>query len=157
MLGLYQMGARYYQPGTGRFTQADPLPSSVFEANRYEYAYSNPANYTDPTGLCPICIVVVAVGLWGIAIHNADQYWESQQTTYDDYGNDYSTYYSRKSGKERASDTPSWFDKGTRAQPGESPVNAAKRVLDERYGPGAYPTGPGSEFNKIKKFLERNR
>ncbi|MDP9382987.1 MAG: hypothetical protein M3Q29_23190 [Chloroflexota bacterium] len=24
--GMYQMGARYYQPNTGRFTQLDPLP-----------------------------------------------------------------------------------------------------------------------------------
>jgi uncharacterized protein RhaS with RHS repeats len=54
MLGLYQMGARYYQPGTGRFTQADPLPSSVFEANRYAYVGANPCNRTDPTGLFPI-------------------------------------------------------------------------------------------------------
>jgi RHS repeat-associated protein len=51
MLGLYQMGARYYQPGTGRFTQADPLPSSVFTANRYGYTPGNPANYADPSGL----------------------------------------------------------------------------------------------------------
>lgn len=30
-LGLYQMGARFYMPAAGRFTQQDPLPSSVFE------------------------------------------------------------------------------------------------------------------------------
>ncbi len=33
--GLYQMGARYYGAGLGRFTQADPLGKSNFSANRY--------------------------------------------------------------------------------------------------------------------------
>ncbi len=50
-LGMYLMGARYYQPTTGRFTQADPRPSSVFEANRYIYTYGDPANQTDKSGL----------------------------------------------------------------------------------------------------------
>jgi RHS repeat-associated protein len=50
---FYRMGARYYAPGQGRFTQQDPLGSSVLEANRYHYASCNPTNYTDPTGLFP--------------------------------------------------------------------------------------------------------
>jgi hypothetical protein len=29
------------------------------------------------------------------------------------------------------------------------------RLLDEKYGKGQYPTGPGSEFNKIKKWGDR--
>ena len=49
--GLYQMGARYYQPGTGRFTQLDPHPKKLLSANRYAYAGCNPANFTDPSGL----------------------------------------------------------------------------------------------------------
>jgi RHS repeat-associated protein len=48
---LYQMGARYYQPGSGRFTQLDPLPSSVVTLNRYAYAGCNPTNFIDPSGL----------------------------------------------------------------------------------------------------------
>ncbi len=39
------MGQRWYQRASGRFTQLDPLGDS------YVYAGSNPANYTDPTGL----------------------------------------------------------------------------------------------------------
>ncbi|HEX2026715.1 MAG TPA: hypothetical protein VHF25_01815 [Nitriliruptorales bacterium] len=61
---------------------------------------------------------------------------------------------SRPSGKERGSDIPSWA-KGSRPNPGETPNQAAERVLSEKYGPGNYPRGPGSEFNKIKKFFER--
>ncbi|MGI8690439.1 MAG: DNRLRE domain-containing protein [Thermomicrobiales bacterium] len=43
--GLYKMGARYYDPARGRFTQLDPLGSG------YIYASDNPVNFTDPSGL----------------------------------------------------------------------------------------------------------
>ncbi|HSH61576.1 MAG TPA: RHS repeat-associated core domain-containing protein [Acidimicrobiales bacterium] len=46
--GLYKMGARYYQPELGRWTQQDP---SGQEANAYLYAGSNPINAVDPSGL----------------------------------------------------------------------------------------------------------
>jgi RHS repeat-associated protein len=49
--GLYMMGARYYQPSTGRFTQLDPLPESILDINRYAYAGCNPTNFVDRTGL----------------------------------------------------------------------------------------------------------
>lgn len=47
----YLMGARYYHQPTGRFTQLDPLPSSIVSVNRYAYTDCNPANATDPSGL----------------------------------------------------------------------------------------------------------
>ncbi|WP_338018225.1 RHS repeat-associated core domain-containing protein [Streptomyces taklimakanensis] len=46
--GLYKMGARYYDPHLGRFTQPDP---SGQETNPYLYATGDPVNRTDPTGL----------------------------------------------------------------------------------------------------------
>ncbi|MFF7849045.1 RHS repeat-associated core domain-containing protein [Streptomyces sp. NPDC007910] len=46
--GLYKMGARYYDPHLGRFTQPDP---SGQETNPYLYATGDPINHTDPTGL----------------------------------------------------------------------------------------------------------
>jgi RHS repeat-associated protein len=46
--GLYKIGARYYQPELGRWTQLDP---SGLEGNAYLYAGGNPANFTDPSGL----------------------------------------------------------------------------------------------------------
>ncbi len=42
------MGARYYQPELGRWSQQDP---SGQEANAYLYVNSNPVNFVDPTGL----------------------------------------------------------------------------------------------------------
>jgi len=44
--GLYKLGARYYDPARGRFTQLDPL------GNGYAYVSDNPVNFTDPAGLC---------------------------------------------------------------------------------------------------------
>jgi RHS repeat-associated protein len=50
--GMYQMGARYYQPGTAAFTQADPRGGSAFEGQRYTYTVgANPVNATDPSGM----------------------------------------------------------------------------------------------------------
>jgi RHS repeat-associated protein len=57
---LYKMGARYYDPSIGRFTQADPaqqnrIPSAEnaylpTDFNKYIYAGNNPVNSYDPTG-----------------------------------------------------------------------------------------------------------
>jgi hypothetical protein len=58
------------------------------------------------------------------------------------------------SGKDKASDVPSW-SRGERPYVGESGKDFAKRLLDERYGDGNYPTGPGSEYNKLKKWGDR--
>lgn len=58
------------------------------------------------------------------------------------------------SGKEAADDVPSWAQ-GERPRTDESGSDFARRLLDGRYGEGNYPTGPGSEFNKIKKWGDR--
>lgn len=46
--GLYKLGARYYDPATGRFAQYDP---SGQEPNPYAYAACNPVSAKDPSGL----------------------------------------------------------------------------------------------------------
>lgn len=55
---LYFLRARFYDPVTGRFIGRDPLQFD----QRYAYAGNNPTLLTDPSGLCPVC-VVVAVGV----------------------------------------------------------------------------------------------
>ena len=58
------------------------------------------------------------------------------------------------SAKEAANDVPSWA-KGQRPLTTENGREFAERLLAEKYGKGNYPTGPGSEFNKIKKWGDR--
>ena len=50
---LIQMGARWYDPEIGKFTQPDsiiPHPGNPQSFNRYSYVINNPLRYTDPTG-----------------------------------------------------------------------------------------------------------
>jgi hypothetical protein len=59
----------------------------------------------------------------------------------------------RQSGKEAASDVPSWA-RGIPRRVGETPNDYAKRLMDDHHGPGNWkPTN--REFNQIKKNGER--
>ena len=76
--GLEYLGARYYDPSTGRFMSMDPLlgrlsdPQSI---DRYVYCFNNPLIYRDRTGHEPTVIfgVIGAIagavvgGLWAAA------------------------------------------------------------------------------------------
>lgn len=46
-----------YDPGAGRFTQADPYPANLLGPSRYAYAGCNPTNFVDPTGLSHCSVV----------------------------------------------------------------------------------------------------
>jgi RHS repeat-associated protein len=52
-LGWLHVGARYYDPGSGRFDQRDPV-GVAGGVNTYAYCNSNPVNSSDPTGLLPL-------------------------------------------------------------------------------------------------------
>jgi RHS repeat-associated protein len=55
--GFDYSGARYYAPGSGRFTSPDPLTADALRIispqrwNRYAYATNNPLTHGDPDGL----------------------------------------------------------------------------------------------------------
>jgi RHS repeat-associated protein len=55
--GLYKMGARYYEPALGRFTQQDPIVDLLNpkQWNRYVYVGDDPVNFVDPTGTFSLC------------------------------------------------------------------------------------------------------
>jgi RHS repeat-associated protein len=56
--GLYYYGARYYDPGIGRFISADTIVQSFANPqtlNRYSYTINNPLKYIDPSGHLVIC------------------------------------------------------------------------------------------------------
>jgi RHS repeat-associated protein len=51
--GLYDYGARFYDPIIGRFLSPDSIvqdPSDPQSFNRFSYVRNSPLNYTDPTG-----------------------------------------------------------------------------------------------------------
>ena len=62
----------------------------------------------------------------------------------------------RRTGKEKASDVPSWAA-GRKPEPSESGRDFADRLMRERYGAGRFATGPGSEHSRLRKFGDRLR
>ncbi|WP_448330200.1 RHS repeat-associated core domain-containing protein [Streptomyces sp. DSM 41534] len=52
--GFTHLGAREYDPTTGRFLSVDPVmePGDTQQMQGYAYANSNPLTFSDPTGLC---------------------------------------------------------------------------------------------------------
>ncbi len=52
-MDLIDYGARWYDPGLGRFLSPDtiiPDPTNPQSLNRYSYVYNNPLKYRDPSG-----------------------------------------------------------------------------------------------------------
>ena len=62
---------------------------------------------------------------------------------------------SKQSGKEKASDAPSWA-KSQRPNRGEKAKDFAKRMLDAKYGEGNWPKGARSEYSQITKWAQRS-
>jgi RHS repeat-associated protein len=49
--GFYYLGARYYEPTSGRFLSADPMGQAA-SPSLYDFAHGDPVNYFDPDGRC---------------------------------------------------------------------------------------------------------
>ncbi|MBN1676664.1 MAG: RHS repeat protein [Kiritimatiellae bacterium] len=63
---LYQMGARYYDALSAQFLSREPVWPQMWNAkniNPYQYAWQNPASYTDPSG--------AYVSMMGVAVQFA--------------------------------------------------------------------------------------
>ncbi|MCP1225895.1 hemagglutinin repeat-containing protein, partial [Sebaldella sp. S0638] len=60
---------------------------------------------------------------------------------------------SKKTKKERATDTPSW-SKGKKPNPGEKKEAFLKRIMDEQYGEGNW-NKKAPEYSKLKKAFDR--
>lgn len=61
---------------------------------------------------------------------------------------------SKKSGKERASDKPSWVSQSD-VDVGKSAQQNATELLNNKYGSGNWGKGPKTEFNQIVKWINR--
>lgn len=51
--GLYYVNARWYDPTTGRWRQADPMGFEAGDSNLYRYVGNDATNATDPSGMAP--------------------------------------------------------------------------------------------------------
>ena len=162
--GLTLMGIRLYNPDTGRFLQVDPVAGG--SCNSYDYVCGDPVNMVDLDGrMAAIALVGLAVGgvsastvltiigvgavlaiialIWWYgkswAIHKVQALWRE----------------ARKSGKAKGNDVPD-FAKGQRRHSGESLDHATDRVMKHGGYRPPYKKGPGSIYNKVRKYLSRN-
>jgi RHS repeat-associated protein len=61
--GLLYFNARYYDPESGRFTQADTVETNADGMDPFAYVGDSPMGKTDPSGHCfPFCLVTAIVG-----------------------------------------------------------------------------------------------
>ena len=154
--GLYYLRARYYDPTTGRFTQQDPAEDGY---NWYIYGNNNPILYVDPSGKY-FSVNWAGSMWWATTVDGPLPFGDAVYVAGIGAGIllDGIIYFAKKaksSNKERATDIPSWA-KGEKPKSGESGKDYAKRLCDKKYGKGNYRTGPGSDYNKLKKYGDRS-
>ncbi|WP_199034598.1 RHS repeat-associated core domain-containing protein [Glycomyces salinus] len=72
--GLTTLGAREYDPTTGRFSSVDPIAvyTNAQQLNGYAYSLNSPVTFTDPTGLIPAKIDGYGGGGSGSGGNNSD-------------------------------------------------------------------------------------
>lgn len=166
--GLLLMGARLYNPVTGLFTSADPVTGG----NTTAYAYpQDPINNYDIAGLAAQAVfaaagialrtavtvlgqaILITIAAW-VIIHGVKGAADRLKIAY--------AKATKKSGKEKASDIPSWAKGATRkykpSGKNESADEATRRIMDKKYGKGKWKRSGqrGREYSQIKKFLDRS-
>ncbi|MEU7873503.1 RHS repeat-associated core domain-containing protein [Dactylosporangium sp. NPDC049140] len=153
--GVLLMGARLYNPITGRFLQVDPVPGG--SANRYDYCFGDPVNCRDLDGKIAIAddiligiIIVIVILIYLLIIHPITGKWPSWHWPWH-------AKESRKSGKEKGNDgRPTWAKKGVPNRIGkETSQEATDRQYKENDRPIPQDKGPGTEWARFRKFIDR--
>jgi RHS repeat-associated protein len=178
--GLYYLQSRYYNPEISRFINADAFVSTgqgILGNNMFAYCGNNPVMYIDAAGNEPISILIGTVVAYAASalvlmllgnnlarelsempaqsalpssndvIKNGINSIENQATI--NYAKK-----SKKSGKEKSSDKPSYVSQDD-IDPSKTAQQNATDILNQKFGEGNWPKGPGSDFNKIVKWIHR--
>ncbi|MEV0451883.1 RHS repeat-associated core domain-containing protein, partial [Streptomyces sp. NPDC050600] len=164
LTGLTLMGVRLYDPVTGRFLSTDPIHGG--SCNSYDYVCGDPINMLDLDGRMAVAALVAGAGLGvslgtviaviGIAVLVSIAgyaLWRGRHWAYNKLRALWRE--ARKSGKAKANDVPS-FARGQRRRAGESLDAATDRVMKSGGYRPPYKKGPGSIYNKVRKYLSRN-
>jgi len=157
---LFYNRYRDYDTNTGRYIQADPIGLEGGK-NSYTYADNNPVSKIDPNGqlaflLIPgICAAggCEALGALGLG---ALWYWY-HPVKLSPKPECPPLLMAKKTGKEKANDTPSWVSNYSK-DPNEDCHDFAKAVVEDKWGvghPRATARGPGSDYSKIYKACTR--
>ena len=113
-LHQYNLRARNYDPGIGRFTSMDPLigsPDEPATLHKYVYASSDPVNRIDPTGQQDLAEVMAVVCIVGILATLAN------------------SYYNASNGNSPFPDAAMWGISGSISIPGTMAYGAAYPVM----------------------------
>ena len=172
--GFYYLQSRYYDPQTGRFINADTrlnVDRGPLGTNLFTYCMNNPVRFTDPTGevtgfeeivaVAGIAFVFFAIAMVTVMVASTmgstgDLFIYELINAFTGLNlNIVLSKSSSKSGKERATDKPSWVNKGMVDSTLSAQENA-KRILDNKYGSGGWKKGPGGEYNQIVKWITRS-
>ncbi|MFC8661250.1 RHS repeat-associated core domain-containing protein [Streptomyces sp. NPDC057199] len=78
LTGRLALRARSYDPATSRFTSTDPVPADTRSGNPSPYAYANndPANQSDPSGKCPLCVSAGIGAAFGAVLEGGIYTWQ---------------------------------------------------------------------------------
>ncbi len=178
--GLYYLQSRYYDPVSCRFVNADKYASTgqgITGCNMFVYCNGNPVNFIDNDGeeavaivggiIVVIAIVIIYTPPVQTTIHNIsnsitelaiDLFSEAKDTAIsiqEASKKGTGKKQTKKSGKEKSSNKPSWMNEDMVNKDLSAQQNA-KNLLNEKYGPGNWKKGPGTEFNQIVKWLIRS-
>ncbi|MCI0526871.1 MAG: RHS repeat-associated core domain-containing protein, partial [Nitrospira sp.] len=146
---LYYYRNRYYKPSIGRFVSEDPI-GLAGGSNWYAYVEQNPLTSIDPLGLSRYQ-PKNTLEAWCLRYPKACK--ELEKDLYDKLKKKKKPKVSDKDGSK---DCPEWAKEDGGPLHNESGKDYAERLLDDKYGPGKWPKGAGSEHSKIKKWADRS-
>ncbi|MFC6060362.1 RHS repeat-associated core domain-containing protein, partial [Streptomyces pratens] len=164
--GLTLMGVRLYDPAKGRFLSVDPVAGG--SCNSYDYVCGDPVNMLDLDGRMTALALVGAAGLGvsagtvlaiigvGAVIGIAALIWLKGKAWAVKQVKILWAKASKKSGKERATDAPS-FVRGKSKIPGKSAEQSAIEYFKKAFHrpPTKREMGAGGPISKAKKYFDR--